>query len=100
MSQWRSAVHTLTLVLLSGCVTAPEENLRLAAADGNLLRVETFLGQGVDVQAADARGVTPLFLAAKNGHRDVVAVLLEQGAAANPARQDGVTPIFIAVQEG
>ncbi len=100
MSQWRSAFYTLALVLLSGCVTAPEEKLRQAAADGNLLRVNTFLGQGVNAHAADERGVTPLFMAAKNGHRDVAALLLEQGAAVNRARQDGVTPLFIAVQEG
>jgi ankyrin len=80
------------LILVSGCMTAPDEQLRLAAADGNLLRVQTFLRQGVSPQAADARGVTPVFLAAKNGHRDVVALLLEQGATMSPSRQDGVTP--------
>ena len=97
---WALILCTLALVLFSSCATAPEEKLRLAAAEGNLLRVETFLGQGVTPQAADARGVTPLFLAAKSGHREVVALLLEQGAVVNPARQDGVTPLFIAVQEG
>ena len=100
MSQWRPAFCTLALVLLSSCTTAPEKKLREAAAEGNLLRVETFLRQGVSAQAADEGGVTPLFIAAKNGHRDVVALLLEQGAILNSARQDGVTPLFIAVQEG
>jgi len=95
-----SSLYTLSLVLLNGCLTTPEEKLRLAAADGNLLRVETFLGQGVNVQTADEGGVTPLFLAAKNGYRDVVTLLLKQGAVVNSARQDGVTPLFIAVQEG
>ena len=95
-----SILYTLSLVLLNGCMTMPEEKLRLAAADGNLLRVETFLGQGVNTQAADEHGATPLLLAAKHGHRDVVALLLDQGAVINSARQDGVTPLFIAVQEG
>ncbi|MDF0666517.1 MAG: ankyrin repeat domain-containing protein [Nitrospira sp.] len=93
-----SALCTLTLV--SGCGTTSEEKLRLAAAEGNVLRVETFLGQGINPQAADERGVTPLFLAAQHGHRDVAALLLKQGAAMNHARQDGVAPIFIAAQEG
>ena len=100
LSSWRPALCTLILLLVSGCVTTPEERLRLAAADGNLLRVETFLGQGINAQTADERGVTPLFLAAKNGHREVVALLLKQSAAVNSAKQDGVTPLFIAVQEG
>lgn len=94
------ALCALLLILLSGCMTAPEEQLRLAAAEGNVLRVQTFLEQGLSPQAADVHGVTPLFLAAKSGHRDVVALLLERGAAMNPIRQDGVTPIFIAIQEG
>ncbi|NGZ11896.1 MAG: ankyrin repeat domain-containing protein [Nitrospira sp. LK70] len=97
---WRLVLSVLTLIFISGCATAPEEKLRQAAAEGNFLRVETFLGQGVNVQAADERGVTPLFLAAKHGHRDVAALLLRQGAAMDHARQDGGTPIFIATQEG
>lgn len=100
MSLWRATLCTLVLLLMNGCVTTPEEKLRRAAAEGNFLRVETFLGQGVNAQTADERGVTPLFLAAKSGHREVAALLLEQGAGVNSARQDGVTPLFIAVQEG
>jgi ankyrin repeat protein len=97
-SHW--AFGLCPLVLLSSCMTAPEEKLRMAAAEGNLLRVQTFLGQGISAQAADGRGVTPLFLAANHGHRNVVALLLERGVAMNPVRQDGVTPIFIAAQAG
>ncbi|MFO0701867.1 MAG: ankyrin repeat domain-containing protein [Nitrospira sp.] len=97
---WGLAFSLFALILTSGCVTAPEERLRQAAAEGNLLRVETFVSQGVNAQATDARGITPLHLAAKNGHRNVVALLLERGAAVNPESQDGLTPLSIAVQEG
>jgi len=97
-SHW--ALGLCPLVLLSSCMTAPEEKLRLAAAEGNLLRVQTFLGQGISAQVADERGVTPLLLAAKHGHRDVAALLLERGTLVEPTRQDGVTPLFMAVQEG
>lgn len=97
---WGTALCAFTLLLLSGCVTPPEEKLRQAAADGNLLRVQTFLEQGVPPQTADARGITPLHLAAKHGHRDVAALLLERGVAVNPGSQDGVTPLSTAVQEG
>jgi ankyrin len=82
-------------------MTAPEEKLRLAAAEGNVLRVQTFLEQGISPQTADAHGVTPLFLAAKNGHRDVVALLLGQGADVNAhARIGGVTLLHVGAFRG
>lgn len=94
------AISSVALVFIAGCVTSPEEQLREAAAEGNALRVQTLLERGVTAQAADERGITPLFMAAKNGHRNVITLLLEHGAAMNPTRQDGVTPFFVAVQEG
>jgi ankyrin repeat protein len=94
------AISSIALVFITGCATSPEAELREAAAEGNTLRVQTFLEQGVTAQAADERGITPLHLAAKNGHRNVMTFLLEHGAAINHARQDGVTPLFVAVQEG
>ncbi|MBX3302795.1 MAG: ankyrin repeat domain-containing protein [Nitrospira sp.] len=97
---WALVLSALALILVSGCMTTPEEKLREAAAEGNVLRVQTLLEQGVTAQAADERGITPLLLAAKHGHREVAALLLEQGATTNYARQDGVTPLFVAVQEG
>lgn len=94
------AICPLALLLMSGCVTTPEEKLRQAATDGDLVQVTTLLAQGIAVQAADERGVTPLFIAAKSGNRDVAALLLDKGASPNQARLDGVTPLFVAVQEG
>ena len=97
-SRW-STIISMALILITGCATSPEEQLRKAAAEGNILRVQTFLEQGVSTQAADEQGITPIFLAAKNGHRDVVALLLQRGDSVNPTRQDGVTPLFVAGQE-
>lgn len=96
---WELVFSAVALILITGCATSPEEQLREAAAEGNVLRVQTFLEQGVGTQAADEQGITPIFLAAKNGHRDVVALLLERGGSVNPTRQDGVTPLFLAGQE-
>lgn len=98
----QGAVYTcmVTMLLLIGCATTPEERLRQAATDGNLNRVETLLGEGVSLRAADERGASPLLMATKNSHRDVVAFLLEKGASVNQPRHDGVTPFLIAVQEG
>lgn len=97
----RFTISAIALLFISGCTTAsPEEKLRQAATDGNLLRVDTFLNQGVDVHSTDAKGTTPLFLAAQHGHQQVVARLLEQGASVNQPRQDGVTPLFVAARQG
>lgn len=92
-------ICSVALLFIIGCATSPEEQLRKAAAEGNVLRVQTFLEQGVGTQAADEQGMTPIFMAAKNGHRDVVALLLERGDSVNPTRQDGITPLFLAGQE-
>lgn len=94
------AIYALALIFLSSCATGPEEKLRMAAAEGNLLRVDTFLAQGVNVEAANGRGLTPLHMAAKHGHRDAVLLLLGNGAVINPVSQDGITPLFNAVQQG
>lgn len=96
---WILVLYAL-VAFITGCVMSPEEKLREAAAEGNVLRVQTFLEQGVTAQAADERGITPIFMAAKHGHQHVIALLLEHGAALHHTRQDGVTPLFVAVQEG
>jgi ankyrin len=96
----KSAVYLMVLLLVSGCVSTPEEKLRTAAMDGYVIRVERLLLDGVSPQAADERGMTPLHLAAKNGHREVTAQLLDHGAPMDQIRQDGVTPLFLAAQAG
>ncbi|GKS64672.1 hypothetical protein YTPLAS72_19760 [Nitrospira sp.] len=96
---WKRIFSVLALTLITGCATSPEEQLRKAVAEGNILRVQTFLEQGVSTQVADEQGNTPIFMAAKNGHRDVVALLLEQGDPVNPTSQAGITPLFVAGQE-
>lgn len=97
----RFTLWAIACLFISGCATAsPEEKLRQAATDGNLVRVERLLNQSVDIHSPDAKGTTPLFLAAQHGHQQVVARLLERGAAVDQARQDGVTPLFVAVRQG
>ncbi len=95
------AVCALMLVLFSSCCTTPEEKLRLAAAEGNLLRVQTFLGQGISPQVADERGITPIFIAAQEGQREVVALLLKNGADVNTRAGIGeVTLLHVAAYRG
>jgi len=55
--------------------------LHLAAADGKLSIVKSILKLDLDVNAADARGQTPLLVALQKGHSDVVEKLLKHSAS-------------------
>lgn len=69
------AIWTLALISLNSCTTMPEENLEWRQRRKSP-PVDTFLAQGVNVSAANGRGLTPLHMAAKHGHRDAVRLLL------------------------
>ena len=58
------------------------------------------LRAGVNVNAADDHGVTPLSRASENGSAAMVEKLLEAGADANALRPSGLTPLMIASRTG
>jgi ankyrin repeat protein len=60
-----------------------EQALQDAAFNDALDDVVHLVGRGVDVNAADSEGRTPLMFAAFNGHTDVARILLEAGAEVN-----------------
>jgi ankyrin repeat protein len=64
-----------------------------AAANGNLTDVKRHLQRGVDVNAKDAKGATPLLSAAMNGHKDVAELLVVKGADVNAKGTHGKTPL-------
>ena len=75
--------------------------LRAAASRGELETVRSLLASGVDVDAANEYGATPLIVASIRGRADVVRVLLEAGA--DPERADdfyGLSPLGWATQGG
>lgn len=69
------------------------------AGNGDAQTVKLFLQAGMDVNARDAKGRTPLRAAAAAGHTDVVKSLLEHNAAVN-AIYLNITPVMAASKNG
>ncbi len=72
-----------------------------AAQMGDSAAVEWHLRRGVEVDAGDLHGITPLFWASGGGFTEVVELLCDHGADVN-ARQPrlGSTPLHWAAQAG
>eukprot|EP00386_Alphamonas_edax_P001801 GDKI01005416.1.p1 GENE.GDKI01005416.1~~GDKI01005416.1.p1 ORF type:complete len:470 (-),score=60.58 GDKI01005416.1:428-1837(-) len=62
--------------------------------------VAFFLEGGMDVDALNERGQTPLTMAAKFGYLGTVRVLIKNGANVNSTDNDGHTPLYAAVDSG
>ncbi len=74
---------------LMWAVLWPEKNCRVHA-------VKRFLQLGVDLEAQDWRGETPLMLAARTGAADVVEILLGEGADVHARDRTGGTVLYDA----
>jgi ankyrin repeat protein len=59
--------------------------------------VQLALQRGLDVNAADEYGQTPLMRAADRGRVDAIAVLLQAGARIDACDTDGNTALQLAV---
>lgn len=60
--------------------------------------IDLLLDHGVDVDARDEMGYTPLHRAAKNGSPRAFAALLKRGADPSARANDGVTPLHLAAK--
>lgn len=65
---------------------------------GDVEGVESEIERGVDVNACDGDGWTPLHYSAKNNRWPVSRFLLEKGANINAVDNDGRSPLFRAVE--
>ncbi len=77
--------------------TAFADPVHTAAINGDLVGVQAELDKGVDVNAKDEFGSTPLHPATYSGHKEVVELLIANGANVN-TKDQGWTPLDIAIE--
>ena len=91
-------ITTITALVLVGCATtqqpkspiaeAPKISIHEAVKKGNIEAVKQHLVAGMDVNAKNSYGWTPLYYAASEGHKEITELLIAKGAdvdAKNPA---------------
>ncbi|KAI0097516.1 hypothetical protein GGR51DRAFT_578054 [Nemania sp. FL0031] len=78
----------------------PEVKLHLAVKRRDADATRGLLEQGVDVNACDHEGETPLFITAKDGNVEMMKLLLESGAKPDHESKWGRTPLAFAAQNG
>jgi len=71
--------------------------LHEAAEKGDVARIRSLVGTGVDTEAKDRYGWTALHIAARDGRKNVAEALLDGGADANAEAKGGVTVLDYAV---
>jgi pectate lyase len=76
-----------------------ETSIHWAARQGVLAKVEEFLEDGIDVNAKDSQGMTPLLLAVQRGHKDIIDLLIAKKADVNVKNETGQTPLDLAVRQ-
>jgi ankyrin repeat protein len=91
---------TIAAVVLVGCGGPPEVDraLHKAAGAGNIEAVKQHLAAGVDVNAKDDNGWTPLHAAAREGHKEIVELLIANGADVNAKDEDDRTALDWAIK--
>ena len=79
---------------------APDISIWDAAGDGNIEAVKKHLAAGVDVNAKDEDGRTPLLHAAYQGNNEIAELLLANGADVNAKNEVDTTPLHHAALYG
>lgn len=94
-SRWK---YPLALVREASSPSA-ELHIRAVSA-GKKESVEVLLEKGVDVEAKDSGGVTPLMLAAHYGRGQLASLLIQKGAHVDPKEEYANTPLHSAAESG
>ena len=74
----------------------PASDLHEAAKQGNIAEINRLLDRGVDIEAKDNYGNTPLHYAAHKNRSEAITILLNRGANAKAKSAAGKLPIDIA----
>lgn len=77
-----------------------EQRLFEAVANNDVPTVQTVAKNGVNINAQDSRGRTPLLVAVERHHLDSAKVLLEAGADVNIQDHKQDSPLLLAGAEG
>jgi len=92
-------------LLVAGCNRQSASNNAQVAAlfratrEGNTDMVRSLLSApGIDVNATDEKGSTPLLEAARYGHDDICRILIAAGANLKSKDRDGKTALQLAIQ--
>lgn len=78
----------------------PGSDLLLASKEGDLGKAEAVIAKGVDLNARDGGGGTPLMNASLRCRTEIVRTLLAGGAKVNARDQDGDTSLTNAASNG
>ncbi len=72
------------------------ENIWVSASDGDLARVSHLVEkEGIDVNAQDESGYSPIHAAASYGQHQLLAYLISKGADVHLRDADGDTPLLV-----
>jgi uncharacterized protein len=100
-------LRTITLALILAApglaisgLAAAESPVADAAMQRDAARVASLLGEGADVNLAQADGATALHWAAYYGDADLASQLIAAGANVSAANREGSTPLWLASSRG
>ena len=88
-------IAIVAAVLVVGC-GGPPKDIREAARQGNIEAVKQYLADGVDVNAKDDWGKTPLHSTAEMRRKEIAELLIANGAEVNAKDSWGITPLHYA----
>lgn len=90
---------SLALNFLDHGVAVTEDMLFAAFENSNEEIIKKLLDKGLNINAENKEGNTPLHLAAMEGWEDIALLLIEKGADVNKPNSKETTPLFYAAEQ-